>query len=495
MNQGSVTELKLTDAVINGSSAFKSSDSDAVYNVEASNALAEQMNLTLADGTKANYTFYAFTTRTKEEAEEAEESGDNGNYLCMSGSSANSTWTLSYNLATGGSQETQTQTYTVSPFFANAMSCSGAKTITAADGSSTDYTKTPGTDRNPYEIRSIEQLQFINWRTDEKRYTDTESEQTEAKFPYECSTGTEQKHYSQTHDLKNREETNGTPKRFYPLGRAGRSFKEQYNGNSYQIKNIYIKETTSSYVGLFGELGGGTVLQNIIMSADEGKGIIDSQYQAAGYREPVVGALAGMVWVGDGQSSNIVIKNCSASGYTVKYTGTISNSGFYRYISVGGLVGSLFSGKIENCSAANTVTVEYAGGLTYRQQLGGLIGTAGKTTHNTVSSTVINCYSGGKIVPDLDTTAGYLCGGLIGNANGREDNQGMAGPEETKIKNCYTYCNISESKGPQSNVEEIQGYYYIATNITNQNNVKNTYYLKYEGCDQAVTNAVGEGYT
>ena len=495
MNQGSVTELKLTDAVINGSSAFKSSDSDAVYNVEASNALAEQMNLTLADGTKANYTFYAFTTRTKEDAEAARSGGDNGNYLCMSGSSANSTWTLSYNLATGGSQETQTQTYTVSPFFANAMSCSGAKTITAADGSSTKYAEEPGSDSNPYEVRSIEQLQFINWRTDEKRYTDTESEQTEAKFPYECSTGTEQKHYSQTHDLKNREEANGTPKRFYPLGRAGRSFKEQYNGNSYQIKNIYIKETTSSYVGLFGELGGGTVLQNIIMSADEGKGIIDSQYQAAGYREPVVGALAGMVWVGDGQSSNIVIKNCSASGYTVKYTGTISNSGFYRYISVGGLVGSLFSGKIENCSAANTVSVEYAGELTYRQQLGGLIGTAGKTTHNTVSSTVINCYSGGKIVPDLDTTAGYLCGGLIGNANGREDNQGMAGPEETKIQNCYTYCNISESKGPQSNVEEIQGYYYIATNITNQNNVKKTYYLKYEGRDQAVTNAVGEGYT
>ncbi|MGN1141647.1 MAG: type II secretion system protein [Oliverpabstia sp.] len=492
MNKGSVTAVQVTDAEINGKSTFDSNN-DA-FNVVASKALEEQMNVTLEDGTETQYTFYAFTTRT---ADEAIVSGDdNRNYLCMSGTSSNSTWKLTYTLNRGGTVQTETYSYIVSPFFANAMSAKGASSITSSDGTSSNYALEPGTEDNAYEIRSIEQLQFINWRTNEKRYTDTSSEQTEQYFPYECSTGIEQKYYSQTHDIKNRTESDGTSKRFYPLGRAGRSFKEQYNGNSYQIKNINIIESTSSYVGLFGELGGGTVLQNVIMTADEGKGVINSQYIADnsnnGYREPVVGALAGMVWVGDGQTNNIIITNCAASGYTVKYTGQITRNNFNRYISVGGLIGSLFSGQVENCSAANTVTVEYAGSLNYRQQLGGLIGTVGKTGNNndTERSRIVKCYSGGKVVPDTENSSGgYLCGGLTGNANGRDKDNGMDGLAETEILDCYTYCDVY-----QSNTQGFNGYYYIATNIKESSRVNNTYYLQYAGHNQASNYSVGTGY-
>ena len=151
------------------------------------------------------------------------------------------------------------------------------------------------------------------------------------------------------------------------------------------------------YVGLFGEVGGGTSLKNIILTAEKGKGIIESTYNASKFSEPVVGALIGMEWVGGGQSAQITVKNCSASGYIVRYAGQISYSGFYRYISVGGLIGSVFSGNVENCTAANTVTVQAATQqtLNYRQQLGGLIGTSGKSQSGKGASTITNCYSGG----------------------------------------------------------------------------------------------------
>ncbi|MGN0169636.1 MAG: type II secretion system protein [Lachnospiraceae bacterium] len=518
LNKGAVTSLSVSNAVINGATSFHSSSGR--YNTVASEALEKQMKLTSDDGTELQYHFYAFTTRT------ASEAGYDGNYLCMSGSEPNSTWTLTYELATSGVSQTKQYTYTVSPFFANAMSCNDGETITASDGTKTDFSKTPGTEENSYEVRSIEQLQFINWRTDQRIYTDTTTEGSESYFPYECATEDKQKYYSQTHDIKNNAEADGTSKRFYPLGRAGRSFKEQYNGNSYQIKNIYIQESSSSYVGLFGELGGDTVLKNIIMTAEEGKGIIESQYVSRqdsdpnSYREPVVGALAGMVWVGDDQSNNITIKNCSASGYEVKYTGTIRDDKYfsryyYRYISVGGLVGSLFSGKIENCSASNTVSINYTqnntqnnnpnnNGTVYRQQLGGLVGTAGTTEDNSLKkrSEIINCYSGGKIIPDTDSDReSYLCGGLIGNANGRDKDDRMDGLADTKIVNCYTFCDIEKSNWKPAggsnpgSTGEINGYYYVATNIKVFSNVSNTYYLKYDGKPQASSYAVGTGYT
>ena len=286
------------------------------------------------------------------------------------------------------------------------------------------------------------------------------------------------------------------------MGRGARSFKEHYNGNSYQIKNIRIEMSTSPYVGLFGELGGGTVLENIIMCAEPGKGIIDNQYcpysGGDGYREPVTGALAGMVWVGGNQESHITIKNCSASGYIVKYSGKIpQNSGFYRYISVGGLVGSLFSGKLENCSAANTIVVDSNDLRGFRQQLGGLVGTAGNANNNSNYSVIENCYSGGEIVPDKNETItpNYLSGGLIGNGAGHDQQQSYQGIE-TQINNCYTYCNISESKSNANGaVPSFNGFYYIAPNIKTTEKISGGYYLLRDEKDPEDPMENGYSYT
>ena len=487
LNKGSVTSLTLEDATINGSATFDSK-TNTQYNQAASEALEKQMHKTLADGEETSYYFYAFTTRTKEEyAEKADGKG----YLCLTGTRPNCTWTLKHEMNEMG---TTTYKYEVSPFFANAMSCASENNVTAFDGTTTDYQNTPGSETNQYEIRSIQQLQYINWNTQKANYTDTETEGSVGLFPYECATDTDKKYYSQTHDVKNTEETGGEPTRFYPLGRAGRSFKEQYDGNSYQIRNLRIEESSSSYVGLFGELGGGTVLKNVIMTADEGKGSIISRYHAYsgenGYREPVVGALAGMVWVGVGQENKIIIENCASAGYTVKYDGIINN-GFYRYVSVGGLVGSLFSGTITNCYADNTV--ESTNTQTWRQQLGGLVGTAGIATGRDSSSisAIQNCYSGGEI--KKPNNSNYLCGGLIGNANGYDQKSDLdQSQKQTTINNCYTYCKV-----PSSTVTGYNGYngiHFVAGNYKADATTP-TYYYKWDNNTDVGNVGTGLTYT
>ena len=51
-------------------------------------------------------------------------------------------------------------TIRLNPFFADAMSMSLNGRTVAARGTPTQR---PGTQDNPYEVRSIDQLQFINW--------------------------------------------------------------------------------------------------------------------------------------------------------------------------------------------------------------------------------------------------------------------------------------------------------------------------------------------
>ena len=146
LNKGSVKKLTRSGATTDNGSGLDLSQG-IVYNAVASEALQKQMRLNLADGGEASYSFYAFTTRTPEEANVTDT--DNGNYLCMNGAVANSTWTLEYEKVGGA---TETYKYTVNPFFANAMSTTDGVEITASDGSKTDYSKEPGKEENNYEM-------------------------------------------------------------------------------------------------------------------------------------------------------------------------------------------------------------------------------------------------------------------------------------------------------------------------------------------------------
>ena len=173
LNKGSVVELRMENAKIKETSVLTSGEVKTYYNEAASEALTKQMHKTLADGTVSLYNFYAFTT------------GKDG--LCLSGKEPNCTWTLTQKIG----EKKETYEYTVSPFFANAMSFKNTKDtkkVTAFDGKVTDYSREPGAgggdEDNQYEIRSIQQLQYINWNYNNKNTSTLVDRNTYKQFTY-----------------------------------------------------------------------------------------------------------------------------------------------------------------------------------------------------------------------------------------------------------------------------------------------------------------------
>lgn len=71
---------------------------------------------------------------------------------------ANGAWQLKY----GNGTDATVYTYTVNPFFANSMSLDSSEVQSKT--TETGDVK-PGANGNAYEIRSVSQLQFINWNS------------------------------------------------------------------------------------------------------------------------------------------------------------------------------------------------------------------------------------------------------------------------------------------------------------------------------------------
>ena len=143
------------------------------------------------------------------------------------------------------------------------------------------------------------------------------------------------------------------------------NFQGSLNGNNYSISNLYIEDTNSKYLGLFGSLGSDAVV--------ESTNIIDSYIEGNNF----VGGLVGM--------NRGTINNCSFTGevYGVwdtgglvgqNYYGSISNSfssGIVTgHINIGGIVGKIIGGKIDSSYFTGNVD----GGC----PIGGIIGSISK---------------------------------------------------------------------------------------------------------------------
>lgn len=478
-NLGSTT-MSIDGAVVNGGSKFtalypadnmtyEKALEYSTVNKAASLALSEQLFYNVDDA-EVPYFFFAFNTRTATGAT----SNDNGNYLCMNRTDTgrNATFKLQYTMATAeDNTETHTYEYVACVFFADAMQISKIDEkavtenvmVTGFDEDTTNYKIEPGlvnsstTNDNPYVIRSISQLQFINWNTNKQTYTDTLSRFTNGKYyVYESASNGDASpsnilQFVQNHDILNPREGDRSAL-FYPLGRSNRAFKMHYNGNSYQIKNLWIEETTSSYVGLFGQLGETAFLENMVLTADYenrlGKicGIFDSSNDVD-QKEPAIGAFAGMLYSSRKDSDqNLLMENCSASGYIIEFSG---NMGIFDnpFISMGGLVGTMLSCAIKNCSAVNDIQMNASLPTSKQQHIGGLVGSTGINLFLTgwdgiVRSYITNCYSGGQI--STISNAEAFLGGLVGNVRSRQFIPSSIGldlvPYLCHVDNCYTYC-------------------------------------------------------
>lgn len=358
---------------------------------------------------------------------------DNGLHL-TSGTQANDAWTLTH--------EDAALTYTVSPFFADAFALSS--------------NNAPGTASKPYQVRSIEQLQYINWsyidsqgsttrdvtgsNSDYKyypylQYTNRRGNalQTKAMALAGDSTGGPRPilTWQQTHDLNGAGHgtaADGTAANydFHPIAGAVNNgqlnnmgnetydltlynwFGGIYDGGNYYIKNVNI--TSHCYnVGLFGTTAGAEI-KNIVLYSDN-----DAVIQRKTDATPASGAtgpenyatsyaLGGLVGIAYDYDENLkdktkvsTISNCAIAGYTV--TDNSKNRQFLGEAAIGGLVG-VSSANLNRCSAVVKLNINcthrYANtGAMNKAQWGNYVRVGGLV--GGVRYDVSDCYTGGSI--------------------------------------------------------------------------------------------------
>ncbi|MCD8048574.1 MAG: S-layer homology domain-containing protein [Clostridia bacterium] len=169
-------------------------------------------------------------------------------------------------------------------------------------------------------------------------------------------------------------------KSWTPIGTSSSyPFKGTFDGKDYTVSGLYINGS-SSYIGLFGYVGSGTV-QNVTVSGT-----------ATGYSN-----VGGVVGVNAGTVTNCT--NCAAVSATTNVGGVVgfnSDSGTVTYCynsgsitgtgNLGGVVGYNSNGTVTNCINSGTVTSTSTG----YDYVGGVVGYTG-------GGTVKNCYNSGTV--------------------------------------------------------------------------------------------------
>ena len=400
------------------------------------------------------------------------------------------TWTLSGN--------GRSLSVNFNPFFADAMGLNGG---VAALGTPTQR---PGTQDNPYEVRSIDQLQFINWNANESQHNTScrMDEWNCVNYPYlsygKWGAWTERKFYwEQTHDLEGEkgvvytpiaevyDETSGYPGNLFGW------FGGSYDGNDYMIADVNIKgQEKSSCVGLFGAVFNGT-LKNIVLYSTDGKATVEGD-NSGDSRWYAIGGLAGLV--GSNSTQGSAVSNCTVAGYTIKDTHQSTKGGGWGGTGLGGLIG-VADMDLTGCSAVTNIYLNSQDNDNVR--VGGLVGSC--------QGSISSCYSGGNITVDPNSTAedmnpgsndpkGIYVGGIVGGiymkplqVGGRQGvNVGQSGQNlQNTLVNCYTYTQIPAA----SSNGYIKGLYAVGGSgeLNRQagdgkadhgwTNYENTYYL------------------
>lgn len=178
-----------------------------------------------------------------------------------------------------------------------------------------------------------------------------------------------------------------------PIGTSDAGFTATFNGQGYNMRDLYIYRPGGDRVGLFGYLGEGGCIKDIgVVSADvtggfsvgglvgenEGGTISDSYF---------IGSV-----IGDSNVGGLVGENDSGTISNSHFTGSVIGESF-----AGGLVGALAFGAVTDSCSNSDVTGDLL--------VGGLLGFS---WHGTVT----NCYSTGIVTGKWDNSA-YI-GGLVG---------------------------------------------------------------------------------
>ena len=199
-------------------------------------------------------------------------------------------------------------------------------------------------------------------------------------------------------------ETANQGKGWQPIGTSDDPFTGSFDGQGYEISDIFINRPDESLVGLFGAVDVGGVIQNV------------KAVNATVTGEWAIGSLVGENW-GD-------VRN-SYSG------GAVSGAD-----CVGGLVGGNVGGVSDSCSAAN---------VTGHWDVGGLVGCS--DSYGTVS----NSYSVGNVTGEwaVGGLLGSNLGGVVaksystGGVTGDDYVGGLVGDNQGTVSNSYSIGSVT----------------------------------------------------
>lgn len=241
----------------------------------------------------------------------------------------------------------------------------------------TSYAGGKGTQDDPYIIKTVGQLKYMEKMTQEDKYF------YNGKF------------FKLDNDLT----INGE---WTPIGTNDKPFRGTFDGNGHTIYgNLKFNNVAQNgAVGLFGYAGNNAVIKNL-----NNRATITSTSQ---YNGNYTGAIVGRAL------NNLTMQNCS--NYGVVKGGTSF---------VGGLIGNVYLGKygqnyktiIEACHNEGNVTCTYAGEKT--SSVGGIVGVVNGNVNADPVLEVKGCYNR-NVILSSDKTGGLYSAGILGlvqNAN------------------------------------------------------------------------------
>ena len=395
---------------------------------------------------------------------------------------ANCTWTLRYQ---GASAQYSAQ-YTVCPFFADAIS------LDSVSGAATNSAKPGATEGSAYQVRSVSQLQYLNWNYNTRSTTHSilagnYTDGSITKYPYlgsyrhsvngnESRFGNQTRRYwVQSHDLDAAAEYDDPDHLFTPIGNmvdenngGGKAnpyvsfFCSDYDGGAYTIKNIQIKASTQC-VGLFGYTIGAN-LKDIVMYSDRGSKIVNDENGTGWY---AVGGLVGFAGAG---KNNASFTNCSVSGYTIQ--DTRANNPDWGGGCVGGLVGAT-NMNITGCTAVTDIVLSPTYDIGYKNlRVGGIAGVC--------RATLDKCYAGGSITAaamkkshvgvahSTNIWVGGLVGGIILRDHGNLESYMGVTTNALTVQNSYAFVALPPLN-TNTNKNHVMAVYSLASNGEMQN--------------------------
>ena len=391
---------------------------------------------------------------------------------------ANCTWTLRYQNASAQ--------YTVCPFFADAIS------LDSVNVTATGSAKPGETGGSAYQVRSVSQLQYLNWNYNTRSTTHSilagnYTDDSITKYPYlgsyrhsvnsgENRFGNQTRRYwVQSHDLDAAAEYDDPDHLFTPIGNmvdrnndGGTAnpyvsfFCSDYDGGAYTIKNIQIKASTQC-VGLFGYTIGAN-LKDIIMYSDRGSKIVNDENGTGWY---AVGGLVGFAGAGTTGAS---FTNCSVSGYTIQ--DTRANNPDWGGGCVGGLVGAT-NMNITGCTAVTDIVLSPTYDIGYKNlRVGGIAGVC--------RATLDKCYAGGSVTAaamkkshvgvahSTNIWVGGLVGGIILRDHGNLESYMGATTNALTVQNSYAFVELPPLN-TNTNKNHVMAVYSLASNGEMQN--------------------------